>query len=79
MAQFRNTRLAGDRDKNGKLRPPSNNTVRLELALLGHLFTVTIKKWGMMVTAGRTNHMIAGNTIWSPAYREHLLQNMGKN
>ncbi|CAM4404086.1 Site-specific recombinase XerD [Bordetella pseudohinzii] len=39
-------RLAGDPDKNGKLRPRSNNTVRLELALLGHLFTVAIKEWG---------------------------------
>ncbi|KAK65383.1 hypothetical protein [Bordetella bronchiseptica] len=34
---------------------------------------------GMMVTAGRTNHMIAGNTMWNPAYRQHILQNMGKN
>ncbi|WP_368655616.1 hypothetical protein ABRY94_04080 [Castellaniella ginsengisoli] len=34
---------------------------------------------GMMVTAGRTNHMIAGNTMWNPAYRQHVLQNMGKN
>jgi integrase len=41
------TRLAGDPDKNGKLRHRSNNTVRLELALLGHLFTVAIKEWGI--------------------------------
>ena len=34
---------------------------------------------GMMVTAGRNNHMIAGNTMWNPAYRQHVLQNMGKN
>lgn len=34
---------------------------------------------GMMVTAGRTNHMIAGKTMWNPAYRQHVLQNMGKN
>ncbi|MFQ1064133.1 TrbL/VirB6 family protein [Bordetella trematum] len=34
---------------------------------------------GMMVTAGRTNHMIAGNTMWNPAYRQHVLQNMGKH
>lgn len=40
-------RLAGDPDENGKLRPRSNNTVRLELALLGHLFTVAIKEWGI--------------------------------
>ncbi|KAG1583219.1 hypothetical protein G6F46_015135 [Rhizopus delemar] len=34
---------------------------------------------GMMVTAGRTNHVIAGNTMRNPAYRQHVLQNMGKN
>lgn len=34
---------------------------------------------GMMVTAGRTNHMVAGNTVWNPAYRQHVLQNLGKN
>lgn len=40
-------RLAGDPDENGKLVPRSNNTVRLELALLSHLFTVAIKEWGI--------------------------------
>jgi type IV secretion system protein VirB6 len=34
---------------------------------------------GMMVTAGRANHLIAGNTMWNPAYRQHVLQNLGKN
>lgn len=34
---------------------------------------------GQMVTAGRTNHLIAGNTAWNPAYRQHVIQNMGKN
>ena len=34
---------------------------------------------GMMVTAGRSNHMMAGNTMWNPAYRQHVMQNMGKN
>ncbi|PRE43863.1 type IV secretion system protein [Burkholderia multivorans] len=34
---------------------------------------------GMMVTAGRTNHLIAGNTLWNPAYRQHVMQNVGKN
>ena len=34
---------------------------------------------GMMLTAGRYNHTIAGNTTWNPAYRHHVLQNMGKN
>ncbi|MCT9115122.1 hypothetical protein N6G02_03175 [Cupriavidus gilardii] len=33
---------------------------------------------GMMVTAGRSNHMIAGNTLWNPAYRQHVLQILGK-
>ncbi len=34
---------------------------------------------GMMITAGRTNHMIAGNIMWNPAYRQHVLQTTGKN
>lgn len=34
---------------------------------------------GMMVTAGRTNHLAAGNTMWNPAYRQHVLSNLGKN
>src|SRR5690606_24051643 len=49
VAQFRDSRLAGDVDENGKLVPRSNNTVRLELALLSHLFTVAIKEWGLGV------------------------------
>ena len=43
VAQFRDTRLAGDPDKNARLRLCCNNTVRLERALPGHLFTVAIK------------------------------------
>ncbi|OAI20332.1 hypothetical protein A1359_21075 [Methylomonas lenta] len=34
---------------------------------------------GMMTTARRGNHLIAGNTMWNPAYRQHVAQNMGKN
>lgn len=34
---------------------------------------------GQMVTAGRLNHLAAGNTSWNPAYRQHVMQNMGKN
>jgi len=34
---------------------------------------------GMMVTGGRLNHLSAGNTMWNPAYRQHVMQNMGKN
>jgi hypothetical protein len=42
VAQYRDTRLAGDSDENGKLVPRSNNTVRLELTLLSYLFTVLL-------------------------------------
>ena len=34
---------------------------------------------GQMVTARRANHLVAGNTIWNPAYRQHVMSNMGKN
>lgn len=34
---------------------------------------------GMMTTARRANHLVAGNTMWNPAYRQHVMQNMGKN
>lgn len=34
---------------------------------------------GMMVTGGRLNHLVADNTMWNPAYRLHVMQNMGKN
>ncbi|QEK90880.1 site-specific integrase [Achromobacter insolitus] len=47
VAQYRDTRLAGDKNERGKVIPRSNNTVRLELALLSHLFTVAIKEWGI--------------------------------
>jgi len=47
VAQFRDTRLAGDPDEKGKTVPRSNNTVRLELALLSHLFIVAIKEWAL--------------------------------
>lgn len=47
VAQYRDMRLAGDPDESGKLVPRSNNTVRLELALLSHLFTIAIKEWGL--------------------------------
>ena len=48
VAAYRDSRLAGeDRVKDGKPRPRAANTVRLELALLGHLFTIAIKEWGI--------------------------------
>ena len=34
---------------------------------------------GMMVTAGRLNHLAAGNTLVNPAYRAHVMANLGKN
>jgi integrase len=49
VAKYRDDRLAGvDRkDAKGNPKPLQPNTVRLELALLGHLFTVAIKEWGV--------------------------------
>jgi len=34
---------------------------------------------GMMVTARRNNHLLAGNTALNPAYRQHVMQNMFRN
>jgi type IV secretion system protein VirB6 len=34
---------------------------------------------GMRTTARAASHMIDGNTAWNPAYRQHVMQNMGKN
>ncbi|WP_051144406.1 tyrosine-type recombinase/integrase [Nevskia ramosa] len=46
VADFRDRRLAGDVDpRTGLRRPRAANTVRLELALLSHVFTVAIKEW----------------------------------
>ena len=52
VAEYRDKRLAGeDRlDKDGNPRPRSASTVRLEMALLGHLFTTAIKEWGIGLT-----------------------------
>ncbi|OZB62688.1 MAG: integrase [Thiomonas sp. 13-66-29] len=49
VAQYRDKRLAGEdrRSKEGNPIPRAPNTVRLELALLGHLFTVAMKEWGI--------------------------------
>jgi len=50
VGTYRDQRLAGeDRMKDGKPQPRANNTVRLELALIGHLFTIAIKEWGLGV------------------------------
>jgi len=60
-------RLAGDPDENGKLVPRSNNTVRLELASLSHLFTIAIKEWGL----GLPFNLAAGQSPgrWNPVPR----------
>jgi len=50
IAKFRDDRLAGDVGPDGKRHPRKNNTIRLELALLGHLFTVALKEWGLGLT-----------------------------
>lgn len=49
VAQYRDRRLAGEdrKGKGGEPIPRAANTVRLELALIGHLFTVALKEWGI--------------------------------
>ena len=48
VAKYRDERLSGvDRSKDGVPRPRAANTVRLELALIGHLFTIAIREWGL--------------------------------
>lgn len=53
IAKFRDMRLAGEDRLSpaGKPQPRANNTVRLDLALLGHLYTVAIKEWGVGLPA----------------------------
>jgi integrase len=53
IAKFRDARLAGEdrKDEFGDPRPRTNNTVRLDLALLGHMFTIAIKEWGVGLPA----------------------------
>ena len=53
IAKFRDLRLAGEdrKDELGDPRPRTNNTVRLDLALLGHMFTIAIKEWGVGLPA----------------------------
>lgn len=47
IAAYRDQRLC---EQTVRGRPTSNNTVRLELALLSHLFTVAIQEWGLGLT-----------------------------
>ncbi|MBD8494658.1 site-specific integrase [Pseudomonas syringae] len=46
IANYRDKRL----NEKGRAGTTSNNTVRLELALLSHLFTVAIQEWGLGLT-----------------------------
>ncbi|AOV17847.1 integrase [Acidihalobacter aeolianus] len=48
VAEYRDRRLAAVSKKTG--RPMSASSVRLELALLGHLYAVAIKEWGLGLT-----------------------------
>lgn len=51
VAEFRDQRLAGDvNPKTGVRKPRAPNTVRLDLALLSHLFTIAIKEWRIGLT-----------------------------
>lgn len=54
IAKYRDDRLAGRDRKDAKGKPApkprSPNTVRLDLALLGHLYNVAIKEWGIGLT-----------------------------
>ncbi|HGP0242040.1 TPA: site-specific integrase [Pseudomonas aeruginosa] len=47
IADYRDKRLSTFTTRG---QPTSNNTVRLELALLSHLFTVAIQEWGLGLT-----------------------------
>jgi integrase len=48
IAAYRDKRLSQPADRKKTLT--SNNTVRLELALLGHLYSTAIKEWGLGLT-----------------------------
>lgn len=54
IAKYRDDRLAGLDRKDAKGRPApkprSPNTVRLDLALLGHMFSTAMKEWGLGLT-----------------------------
>lgn len=54
IAKYRDDRLAGLDRKDAKGRPApkprSPNTVRLDLALLGHMFNTAMKEWGIGLT-----------------------------
>ncbi|WP_429628109.1 site-specific integrase [Tunturiibacter psychrotolerans] len=53
VAGYRDKRLAGEhrRDKEGNPIPLAANTVRLELALLGHMFRIAMREWGVAIAS----------------------------
>ena len=53
IASFRDMRLAGEDRKgdDGNARPRTNSTVRLDLALIGHMLTIAIREWGVTLPA----------------------------
>jgi len=62
VARYRDDRLAGDAMPGGLQRPRSNNTVRLELALLGHMFNVALKRVGLSGAASERERSPAFQT-----------------
>ena len=34
---------------------------------------------GLMTTASHASHLMSGNTLWNPAYRQYIKSNIGKN
>jgi len=73
IAAYRDERLASLTNRGA---PTSNNTVRLELALLSHLYTIAIQEWGLGLTfnpvlnirkpspgEGRTRRLEAGEEV----------------
>ena len=55
-------RLAGEdrKDAKGKPQPRTNNTVRLDLAFLGHMFTIAIREWGVNLPSNPVLRTFAG-------------------
>jgi len=59
IAGFRDMRLAGEdrKDAKGNPRPRTNSTVRLDLALLGHMLTIAIREWGVTLPVIPVTHI----------------------
>ncbi len=55
VAEYRDRRLATVSPRTG--RPLSPSTVRLELALLGHLYSTAIKEWGLGLAINPVQHI----------------------